>query len=289
MVQISSLAVLLADLTGSTPLYEAVGNARAAEIVAACRDTMRAAAEHEGGRFIHYRGDDVLCVFEDVEAAMRAARAIVRTGGGDAPGVHAGLTWGEIVMGRDEVFGDAVNLAARLSAVANPGEVLMSGDFVERLSDGARMRLRPMDKLALKGKALPVEVFGALGQELDSPTTVIPVQVSNVATLVSLSVAGEDYAVVEGREVVIGRGLDCEIVMGAPHISRRHAAISVRQGLVEFIDYSSTGSFVKFGDADPFYIRRKPVVLSGVGAISLGIDMGEARESLIWFKVASDN
>ena len=77
-------------------------------------------------------------------------------------------------------------------------------------------------------------------------------------------------------------------MLGAPHISRRHAGFTVRQGLAEFTDYSSTGSYLKFGDADPFFVRRKPVVLSGRGAISLGVDMADAGDEMIWFSVESD-
>ena len=286
MVEIRDVAVLLADLTGSTPLYERLGNERAAQIVAACRDEMRAVAERENGEFIHYRGDDVLCVFEDCASALRAAKEIVVLGGADRPGVHAGLTWGQIIMGRNEVFGDAVNLAARLGSLSNPGEVLVSGDFAEGLPEPVQRTLRPMDQVALKGKALPVDVYAALGFELEMQTTQAPgAGMTVVETRVALQVAGEEHQLGEGEGLVIGRGLDCSVVLGAPHISRRHAAITVRQGLAEFTDYSSTGSYLKFGEAEPFYVRRKPVVLSGRGAISLGVDMGEAREEMIWFSV----
>lgn len=287
MVDFSEVAVLLADLTGSTTLYETLGNDAAAGIVRAARDRMRAIAEARAGEFIHYRGDDVLCIFANRVGAMQAAREMVRPGGADAPGVHAGLTWGQVIRGRDEVFGDAVNLAARLSSMANPGEVLMSGAFVDGLAEAHRAELRAMDRFALKGKALPVEVFAAHGFALGTVSTVAPSFGAQKPTEVRLTVLGEDHALTEGDELVIGRGLDCHVVMGAPHVSRRHAVISVRGGLVEFTDYSSTGSFLKFGDADPVYIRRKPVVLSGSGAISLGIDMGEAKGTLIWFDVAA--
>lgn len=286
MVEIRDVAVLLADLTGSTPLYERLGNERAAQIVAQARDEMRAVAERENGEFIHYRGDDVLCIFDDCSGALRAAREIVRVGSANQPGVHAGLTWGQVIRGRDEVFGDAVNLASRLGAMSNPGEVLMSGVFAEGLPEDAQRKLRPMDRVALKGKALPVEVYAALGHELEMQTTQAPGPSGAVSqTRVDLQVAGDDHALGEGEVLMIGRGLDCQIVLGSPHISRRHATITVRQGLAEFTDYSSTGSYLKFGEADPFYVRRKPVVLSGRGAISLGVDMADAREELIWFSV----
>lgn len=286
MVEFRDVAVLLADLTGSTPLYETLGNEAAAKIVAECRDEMRAIAEREGGEFIHYRGDDILCIFENCASALKAAKEIVRVGGTDRPGVHAGLTWGQIIRGRDEVFGDAVNLASRLGSMSNPGEVLMSGDFAEGLNDNDQRRLRPMDHVSLKGKALPVEVYGALGHELEMQTTQAPgLGMSAAETSVRLEVAGEEHALGEGEALVIGRGLDCQVVLGSPHISRRHAAFTVRGGLAEFTDYSSTGSYLKFGEADPFYVRRKPVVLSGRGAISLGVDMADAREEMIWFAV----
>ncbi len=289
MVDIRECAVLLADLTGSTPLYEKLGNEAAAAVVAACRDEMRAIAERESGEFIHYRGDDILCIFDNCSSALRAAKEIVRVGSSDKPGVHAGLTWGQIIRGRDEVFGDAVNLAARLGSISNPGEVLLSATVAEGLNEAEQRKLRPMDQVALKGKSLPVHVYGALGHELEMQTTQAPGHVTlSSETRIQLQVAGQERDLGEGEMLVIGRGLDCQIVLGAPHISRRHAGFTVRQGLAEFTDYSSTGSYLKFGDADPFFVRRKPVVLSGRGAISLGVDMADAGDEMIWFSVESD-
>ena len=287
MFEVRNLAVLLADLTGSTTLYETLGNETAAGIVARCRDDMRLLAETESGEFIHFRGDDVLCVFDDAAGALRAARHIVRRGGPGTPGVHAGLAWGEIIMGRNEVFGDAVNLAARLSATSNPGEVLMSHSFVEKLPEKSRLNVRPMDRVSLKGKAELVEIYGAQGIEIETQMTTVPSMGPATATQLTLSLAGEERALAEGDEVSIGRDDACQMVIREPHVSRQHAAVSVRGGLVEFVDQSSTGSFLRFGEAEAVYVRRKPVVLSGQGAISLGVDFGTANGSTIEFEVSS--
>ena len=287
MFEVRNLAVLLADLTGSTTLYETLGNETAAGIVAQCRDDMRLLAETESGEFIHFRGDDVLCVFENAASALRAARHIVRRGGPGSPGVHAGLAWGEIIMGRNEVFGDAVNLAARLSATSNPGEVLMSHTFVEKLPEKSRINVRPMDRVSLKGKAELVEIYGAQGIEIETMMTTVPSPGPASSTHLRLSIAGENRDLTEGEEVSIGRDDGCQMVISEPHVSRQHAAVSVRGGLVEFIDQSSTGSFLRFGEAETIYVRRKHVVLSGRGAISLGVDFGNANGSTIEFEVTS--
>ena len=65
-------AVLLADVVGSTPLYERIGDDAALQQVSDCLDVIREIAGRHGGDFIYSKGDDVLSLFERPEAALRA-------------------------------------------------------------------------------------------------------------------------------------------------------------------------------------------------------------------------
>ena len=74
---VPEVAILLADVTGSTPLYEAIGDAAAARQIVACRDGLQSIITRRGGTFIQSRGDDVLCTFAEPSSALRAAREML--------------------------------------------------------------------------------------------------------------------------------------------------------------------------------------------------------------------
>jgi len=65
-------AVLLADVVGSTPLYERIGDDAALQQISDCLDAIREVVARHGGDFIYSKGDDVLSLFESAEAALKA-------------------------------------------------------------------------------------------------------------------------------------------------------------------------------------------------------------------------
>ena len=172
-------AVLLADVVGSTPLYERIGDDAALQQVSDCLDAMREIVARHGGDFIHSKGDDVLSLFERPEAALRAVRQISRQLTKGPLSARIGLHFGAVIRTRGEVFGDVVNVTARLSTTANPGEVLISQSFFEALSAGSRSALRLLDKMAFKGKQELFDVYtlgsddGALNTQITSRGTII--------------------------------------------------------------------------------------------------------------------
>ena len=86
-----------------------------------------------GGTFVHSKGDDALCVFADASKAVQAASEMLGSGPTGDVVLHGGLHWGSVLLTRNEVFGDAVNLTARLASLANSGEVLISAELVAEL------------------------------------------------------------------------------------------------------------------------------------------------------------
>jgi len=152
-------AVLLADVVGSTPLYERFGDDAALQQVSDCLDAMRAIVAQHGGDFIYSKGDDVLSLFESPEMALRAVCQISQQLTKGPLSARIGLHFGAVIRARAAVFGDVVNVTARLSSTANPGEVLISQSFFEALTAGSRSALRLLDKMAFKGKQELFDVY----------------------------------------------------------------------------------------------------------------------------------
>ena len=200
--------------------------------------------------------------------------------------VHAGLHWGPVILAREEVFGDAVNLTARLASLANSGEALLSAHLVGLLPPDLRADLRTMDRMLLKGMAQPVEVFALLlpahrtagavtytGAQSRAPR----VQPPQIRVRIGYGAVNHDLR--EGNELVIGRSPECDLVLDDMWISRRHGVVVLRRGLVEYRDVSSTGSYVRLDGGDEYFLHRQTVLLSSSGIISPGraADANDAR------------
>ena len=130
------LAVLFADVTGSTRLYERLGNTRALECIGMCLSIMRQSVKTCGGRVVKTMGDEILCVFQTATAAAQSAMDMQARIDMQAPidgqplQIRVGLQFGPVVHENDDVFGDCVNVAARMVKLANPSQIMAVGELV---------------------------------------------------------------------------------------------------------------------------------------------------------------
>ncbi|MDX8467293.1 adenylate/guanylate cyclase domain-containing protein [Mesorhizobium sp. VK23B] len=230
-------AVLLADVVGSTPLYERIGDDAALRQVSDCLDAIREIVAQHGGDFIYSKGDDVLSLFERPEAALRAVCQINSQMTRAPLSARIGLHFGAVIRARGAVFGDVVNVTARLSTTANPGEVLISQSFFEALSAGSRGALRLLDKMAFKGKQELFDVY-----TLGSDDVALDTHVASRGTIIERRSApprqinlviryGDQLGSCRNNEfVTIGRSPECNIVVQRPWVSRHHATFTISNG-----------------------------------------------------------
>lgn len=160
---IRALTLLFSDLTGSTALYEKVGDARAFALVKEHFDHMAVAVHEHRGAIVKTMGDAVMATFPSPQDAMRAAVAMVeatrREHGSSGMSLKVGLHEGPCLAVRAndrlDFFGSTVNIAARLQAQAKPGEIvvaaeLLSHEGVAAVVSEAKMSGRAFEA-ALKG------------------------------------------------------------------------------------------------------------------------------------------
>ena len=161
--QRKTVTVLFCDLVGSTQLGESLDPERLRALLARYFVQMKAIVERHGGSVEKFIGDAVMAVFgvpvAHEDDALRAVRAAAEMR--DAlPGLglegRIGVTTGPVVTGTEErlATGDAVNVAARLEAAAQPGEVLIGQPTLRLVRDA--VEVEALEPLALKGKAEPV-------------------------------------------------------------------------------------------------------------------------------------
>ena len=282
-------AVLIADVTGSTPLYESVGDAEAVRRVGRCVDVMRDIVEANGGVFVAAKGDDVLATFEVAEGALSTIEAILSRMPMGGLYVHAGLHHGSIVATRDDIYGDAVNLTARLASAANPGEVLISSAFEATLGRQAAARLRPLSALRLKGRSVPVDVFSLAADtqmpDVGEPT--VAIASTGDRPVLRLVCGGEERLLCEGGSLALGRAPENDIVLTERWVSRRHATIMMVAGRVQLTDHSSYGSFLAMADASEIVARRESVIVTGSGRLSLGLSTEHAEATVLLLEMTT--
>lgn len=273
------VSILFADICDSMPLYEKSGDASAVSVIARCLDALAELATQHDGTVIRSKGDDLLCIFEVPARALDAAAEMVNLHHSGSPQIHVGIHFGPAIRARQDIFGDAVNVAARMLAIAKPGEIVASKDLVDALPDEERHRLALLGKQALKGKQEPIEVYSMVLDEGDdtqmawsrggqadegSPETVVP------SLALELEYQGRIVTVHDGERCLIGRADRCDLVVPAPSVSREHASIHVRAGRATLTDQSSTGTWVLDGNGGYTTLRRETSKLGGTGRIRLG-------------------
>src|SRR6185503_4927336 len=122
-----SCAVLFADISGSTRLYEELGDSQALSRIDRCLRLLRDAAVEFGGRVVKTTGDGVMCSFEQAEPALHAARFM------QPPlAIHIGCQYGPVLESEGDLYGDCVNVAVRVVGLAKAGQVLATQEIVGR-------------------------------------------------------------------------------------------------------------------------------------------------------------
>ena len=166
-------AVWFADIVGFTPLADRDEDA-ALETVAEFQAAARKAVESRGGRVVKFLGDGALAEFASARTALEAALDLCRSfpppGSRGTSSIRIGLHVGEVASAADgDLYGDGVNLAARIQAAAGPGEVVVSEDAARALRHSRGFRFHALGLRELKGYAEPVPLFRALPADPGEP------------------------------------------------------------------------------------------------------------------------
>jgi class 3 adenylate cyclase len=157
------LTVLFTDIVGSTEQAALLGDVRWRELLMAHERMLRREVEAVGGRLVKLTGDGSLSTFDGPARAIRCAERICAAADELDLRIRAGLHTGECEVIEGDVAGIAVHIAARVSAQAGPGEVLVSRT-VRDLVTGSGIALQSRGELELKGVPGTWELF-AVGSE----------------------------------------------------------------------------------------------------------------------------
>ena len=156
-------AIAFLDLTGYTKLTEERGDRAAAELAGRLVEMVHEFAHRHGGRPVKLLGDGVMFHFPEPGQAVRCglelADRIPRVG---LPQARVGLHSGPVVFQDGDYFGGTVNIAARITDYARPGEVLVSDQVVADTDRLEAVRFEPVGPVSLKGLSAPITLFTAV-------------------------------------------------------------------------------------------------------------------------------
>jgi class 3 adenylate cyclase len=160
------VTLLFTDIVGSTRFYERMGDIEGRQMVQEHNDLLFPVIERAGGRVVKTIGDSIMARFDDPVAAARCAVAMqeairARNGAVTDPArilrVRMGLHWGTAVVDEKDLYGDTVNTAARVEALADGDEILISGQLAEKIRE-AGIAVILLGAEAVKGKAERIDI-----------------------------------------------------------------------------------------------------------------------------------
>lgn len=159
------LAVLFADISGSSELYERLGDERALQAIAQCVGIMTGALPAWQGTLVKVIGDEIMCTFPSAEQAFHAACAMQRSvengkyQDGSPMHIRIGFHFGEVIHESGDVFGDTVNIAARVAAKTRANQIIVTQAVVDVLPPALRDKTRKLMRAEFKGKPAQFDIF----------------------------------------------------------------------------------------------------------------------------------
>jgi adenylate cyclase len=277
--------VLLVDVTDSTKIYESLGDTVAQAVVNGLFGHLEKTVAKFSGSVVKTRGDGMVCVFEDPDDGCRAACEMQSSVSSLAQRasnrlqIKMGLAYGSVILSKGDVFGDTMNVCARLLTLANPEQILTSGQTVEALSPGLRARCKALLPTRINGKAEEVPVSDVIWR-YDPAVTEAKLThaqlAQNTQMALKLIYRANIFVVNRTRPALqMGRDDGNDIVVVSLSASRLHARVQARDGHFVLTDLSTNGTFLLVDEhsgaqSTEIHLRREEAVLGGRGWIGLG-------------------
>jgi len=296
MSQSQSLTILFADVSGSTKLFETRGDVEARRLVSAMLNALAEVTGRHGGHVIKTIGDEIMCTFPGPMQGLLGAIDMQKRIHQDvlfaqlSLVVRIGLHHGDTLVEDNDVFGDAVNTAARMASLAKREQIITTASTVRLLTNAGMLRTRSVGTARVAGKQLPIDIVDVTWQEDTSNVTMVQRAIrldASPQTRIHLQLRYRGQAL-ELDELsppfTLGRDATSSLMVEAEWVSRYHALIEYKRGFFVLSDRSTNGTYIQFGDDDELRLHRDEVHLRRGGIISLGQTIALNPEHLLSFQ-----
>ena len=291
--------ILFADVSGSTRLFETKGDVEARRLIALVLDALSAICVQHGGRVIKTIGDEIMCTIPTAMAGVMAACDMQRKMSRDINflrenlAVRIGFHHGNALEENGDVFGDAVNVAARMTSLAKREQIVTTASTVNGLSGPRFPETRGLGRARVSGKLLPIEIVDVVWQEDTSGMTMVQSTIrigdanaGPVGAKLTLRHRGKVIELTESSEpFMMGREASNGLQVEADWVSRTHAQIEFKRGHFVITDRSTNATHVAIGQDPEMRLHRDELHLRGAGTISMGQSATANAHDLIHYKV----
>ncbi len=166
--QTRKMAVLFADVCDSTALYDQLGNEAALNMITRTLHLLKHEVAQHRGSLIKTIGDEIMCTFPNPALAVQAACAMQKAVDAGQPGgehpiaVRIGLHFGDVILKANDVYGDTVNVAARIASITRARQIMTTQEVIAALPDDFEGKAVPISRASLRGKQDALAVFQLL-------------------------------------------------------------------------------------------------------------------------------
>lgn len=294
--QNKKLAILFADISGSTALYEKFGDQVARRLVARCLAILNSAVVTHHGALIKTIGDEILCTFPTAESALNAACEMQLALNTDNQSsehtmhIRIGLHYGDVLCEENDIYGDAVNIAARVTALTRASQIMTTAAVVDALPLALHHKVRNILRADIKGKQEQLDIFQVMWEFEDMGSTRIGMSAFRKPHIdgnaLILNYRDQSCTInAQNKKLLLGRDDTCQILVKSDFASRQHANVEFRFGSFILSDHSSNGTYIHGADGVVTRLSREDTVLRGKGSISLGQPYPDNPADIIEFVV----
>jgi len=299
----AELTIAFVDLADSVSVFETLGNDRATKAVTKLTQWIGSVGLQHGGRVVKTLGDGVLLSFGNNQHAVEAiveiqqehARRVAHWPKHLKLMMKIGVARGDVVQVDGDCFGDAVNVASRLSDLAGPEQILVTDQVIYKLGLRHGVRSRTLGPMTIRGRAEPCEVFRIEWQpEVLSEFLTLPSGLPQPNTSAESVFGGIELEWLDAHHAFnltdlplkIGRVPEADFVVNDPRVSRLHAVIDIRSGNYVLEDISSYGTWIRFeGAENAISLRREECLLHSSGEIAMGASFADFSVPTVSFKL----
>lgn len=281
-------AVLFAEISGAAELQARAGDA-AQQTIGACLDLIQAASTRT--RVVKRFGPRLMLLADGADSAARVATAMqialraFPAAEANKLGLGIGFHFGPVIQDNADVFGDTVNLAARLVEQAAQGQILLAEGTAQRVQPPYRSSIRRLYPVRLKGFEGELMLCEIVWRG-DEAATLSPFDAVSPPKRAKLKLVYRGEKLVLRRtveEVTLGRDAGCRIVVDGEHASRHHCTIERRNDHFVLADKSTNGTYLTVEGEAEVALRRDEMVLRKSGWISFGQPRAAAGDDVMEF------
>ncbi len=297
----ATLAVLFADIANSTVLYDVLGDKFAQNLISLCLSALEKVTLEHQGTVIKTIGDEVMCVFPHADLAVEAGKAMHQTVelitiadriDLEPPNLYIGIHFGQVIMENRDVFGDTVNIAARVTQLAKQRQILITQQVFDTLSPELKTFTKCVDTTTIKGKSGKFNIYETIWEIQDVTIAfqgpIDTLMIKEPELNLELTFQGQRVNINQNcLKVNLGRQPHNDIVVESKAISRSHARIELKRDKFILTDQSTNGTYILNKEKKIAQIKQDETQLLGSGTISLGQEAGIDSPDAIHFKIKS--